>query len=130
MEKHFVCFYSPGSFTSEVSQKPIDKWDVNLAKEIARTIKERHGATPYGFKFITRSRSNDDLDSKVSETSPMYYLGGKIGTLEEIKLKNDPRDNILIDNMERNNYKRVVTNKNSYCFTTYLNDTDIVLQWD
>ena len=69
MKKHFVTFFSPGTFVSETTEKEIDSWDVEKAKELARSIKERHGATPYGFRFITRSRNDDELDSKVSDRS-------------------------------------------------------------
>ena len=66
------------------------------ASSMAKKIKERHGATPFGFRFTTRQRRNDELDSKVVKTSCMYYLGGKVLTLDDIKKRNDPDDRILI----------------------------------
>ena len=129
MKKHFVTFCSPGTFVSETSQSPIASWDVNEAKKMAKGIKERHGATPYGFYFSTRGRRDEDLDSKVIATSPMYYLGGKIETLEEVKARNDPKEEILRWNMENNRYNRILINTNSYKSTFPLKDEDIVLQW-
>ena len=49
MQKHFVTFYSPGTFVAETSCLPIDSWNVDEAREMAHGIKERHGATPWGF---------------------------------------------------------------------------------
>lgn len=129
MKKHFVVFYSPGTFFAESTTKEIDAWDVNQAKEMARVIKERHGATPYGFQFITRGRTDEDLDSKVIDRSPMYYLGGKVETYEEVVARNDPKEEILRSNMKCNGYDRIITNTNSWKITQPLGDNDIVLQW-
>jgi hypothetical protein len=76
MEKHFVEFLSPGTFFAEITTVPIESWDTKKAQELAHGISERHSATPYGFRFITRSRGQDDLDSKVTARSGMYFLGG------------------------------------------------------
>lgn len=127
MKKHFVIFCSPGTLTAETSEKSIKSWNVDDAIKMSLEITERHGATPYGFYFITRERKSKDLDSKVVKNSGMYYLGGKIETLEEIKAKNNPEDKILISNMECNGYKKIVTNYNSYKWTQPLFDGDIVL---
>lgn len=67
MKKHFVTFFSPGTFVSETSEKPIDSWDVDTAVEMSTQILERHGARPYGFRFSTRERGQEDLDSKVTK---------------------------------------------------------------
>ena len=129
MKQHFVTFCSPGTFCSETSQNPIESWDVNEAKAMAKGIKERHGATPYGFYFSTRERKEDELDSKVVKASPMHYLGGKIETLEEVKARNDPKEETLRWNMETNGYNRIIINTNSYKSTFPLKDEDTVLQW-
>lgn len=102
MEKHFVIFFSPGTFVAESSQKPIDSWDVQTAVDMARTITERHNATPYGFCFVTRRREVDDLDSREVARSKMYYLGGEVLTLEQVKARNNPDERILVSNMEVN----------------------------
>lgn len=127
MKAHFVIFFSPGTFFAEQSQQSMDSWDVDKAVEMSKGIKERHGATPYGFCFTTRTRKDDELDSKETKRSGMYYLGGKVWTLEEIKRRADPKDSILISNMEANGYARVITNDNSWRWTQPLGDEDVVL---
>ncbi len=129
IKKHFVVFYSPGTFVAETTEKPIEAWDTEIAIQMARSIKERHRATPYGFQFITRERGPEDLDSHESSRSPTYYLGGKVETLAEIKARNDPRESILISNMECNHWDRVVTNNNSWQWTQPLRDGDVVLDF-
>lgn len=127
MEKHFVQFLSPGTFVSEVTEKPIDAWDVEAAVLMSADIVERHGAKPYGFRFTTRSRGPDELDSKQTAQSGMYYLGGKIETLAEVEARNDPDERILLSNMRANGYDRIVVNTNSWRFTAPLGDGDVVL---
>lgn len=65
IEKNFVTFFSPGTFVHEETTKEIDNWNVDEARDMARGIVERHGATPFAFQFSTRRREEDDLDSKV-----------------------------------------------------------------
>lgn len=130
MKKHFVTFYSPGILVAETTEKPIDSWDVEKAKKMVHSIKERHGATPYGFRFTTRERGEDDLDSKVVAHSPLYYLGGKIETLAQIKARATEKDRILVSNMEINGIAKVITNTNSYRSTLPLDPDDVVLEWE
>lgn len=127
MQKHFVQFLSPGTFVSEMTEKPIDSWDVESAVLMAAEIKERHGAKPYGFRFTTRERGPDDLDSKQSAQSGIYYLGGKIETLAEVEARNDPKERILRSNMRYNGIDKIVINDNSWRFTAALHDGDVVL---
>ncbi len=127
MKKHFVTFYSPGTIVHEYSEKPIDSWDVDKAKEMAKDILERYSATPFGFQFSTRERKDDELDSKVIKKSNMYYLGGTILTLADVKKRGDKKDYILIMNMEGNGYDRVIENTNSWKATMPLEKGDIVL---
>ncbi len=129
MEKHFVTFFSPGTLVAEDRTMPIDGWDVDAALKLVAGVKERCGATPYGFRFTTRSRGPDDLDSKVSATSPMYYLGGKVETLAEVKARATSGDRALISNMECNGYDKIITNNNSWRWTQPLNADDVVLDW-
>jgi hypothetical protein len=129
MEAHFVTFYSPGTFLHEESTKPIEAWDVKVASTMAREISERYGAKPFGFRFTTRSREDKDLDSRVSKTSRMYFLGGKVETLAQVKARATPDDRILVSNMECKGYERIITNTNSWKVTMPLGKNDIVLDW-
>lgn len=127
MRKHFVTFYSPGTFVAEESTLPIDRWDADEAIKLSSGIKERHGALPYGFTFSTRERKAGELDSQVVKTSGMYYLGGEILTLETIKARGNEEDHILISNMINNGWDKVVVNTNSWKWTQPLREGDMVL---
>lgn len=129
MTQHFVTFYSPGTFVSEDTTKPIAKWDVATVKRMARKITERYGATPYGFQFSTRQRREDELDSREVNRSGMYYLGGTVETLAEVERRATKDDDILLSNMRINKYDRIITNTNSYRITLPLRKEDVVLQW-
>lgn len=128
MEKHFVTFYSPGTFVAEQTIQDIDAWDTSAAMAMAASISERYNAKPYGFRFSTRTRGPDDLDSVVSSTSPMYYLPHcKVETLEEIEARNDPKESILRANMRGNGYDRIVVTTEGWKWTQPLSANDVVL---
>ena len=129
MNKHYAVFYSPGTFVSEESWVEIDGWDVYKAVELSRGIKERHGATPYGFQFKTKERGDEDLDSRVVETSAMYYLGGEVFTLRDIEQRADPKEHTLLWNMRVNGVERVIINNNSWKFTAPLLEGDVILDY-
>ena len=127
IKQNYVTFYSPGTFFNEEFTKEIDSWDVQEAIKMSKEITERHNSTPYGFQFITRGREDSDIDSHLITKSNMYYLGGTILTLADVKAKNDPADKILISNMEGNNWDRIIVNNNSWKHTAVFRDEDIVL---
>jgi hypothetical protein len=127
MKKHFVVFYSPGTFMAETTEKEIPSWDTALAKKMAEGITERYGATPYAFRFFTRARGPKDLDSKVVKKSPTYYINCKVETLREIEKRGDPKESILISNMCCNGWKKVVTTTKGWRWTQPLEKDDIVL---
>lgn len=127
MKKHFVTFLSPGTFVAEDTTKDVDDWDVDKALELAVGIVERHGAKPYGFYFSTRERGEQDFDSKETKRSGMYYIGGKIRTLQEVEAENDPENSILISNMKCNHWDKILVNTNSWKWTQPLKDGDVVL---
>lgn len=125
--KPFVTFYSPGSFFAEMTTKEIASWDVELAKKMAGEIVERHGARPYGFRFIKRSRREDELDSRIVEESPFYFLGGKIETIEEIRARNDPDEKILLGNMESNGWDRIWRSPDGWKWSQLVWPFDVLL---
>jgi len=129
MKQHFVAFLSPGTFVHVETTKPIASWDVELAKQLARKVKERHGTTPFAFFFSTRARGDADLDSRVVKQSGRYFLGGKVETLAEVEARNDPKEEILRFNMRANKWYRIATNTNSWRVTQPLEADDVVLEW-
>lgn len=129
IKKHFVTFLSPGTLFNEETTLPINSWSVTKAKQMAKGIKERHGATPFAFYFSTRVRTEHDLDSHVLEESSRYYLGGKVETIEDVRKRKDPNESTLLINMKCNGYKKIITNTNSWKIVQPLNPNDIVLDW-
>jgi hypothetical protein len=128
IEQHFVTFLSPGTFVDEETTKPMDEWDVNVARTLAAQITERYDARPFGFYFTTRRREDDDLDSRQVARSGIYYLGGNILTLDEVMARNRAEDSILISNMRGNGIERVIENTNSWKITKPFNDGDVLLE--
>lgn len=127
--KNFVHFVSPGTFVAEETVKPIDAWDVDEALSMARTVTERHNATPFGFFFTTRTRADEDLDSKESAKSGMYFLGGEVRTVDDVRKAALPEERVLLSNMEGNGWSRIITNRNSWKWSQPLRDEDTVLPW-
>ncbi len=125
--KHFVTFYSPGTFVDEETRTPIDAWDVAAAFAMAKDITERHDAKPYAFQFTTRSRGDDDLDSKEVARSPMHYFGVKIETIEEISARRRPKERTLLANMRSNGWDRIVTTTSGWKTSRPLGAEDVVL---
>lgn len=127
MIKHYVVFMSPGTFFSETTEEEIDSWDVDKAVEMARGIKERYDARPYGFQFATRERGPDDFDSKQTKRSGTYWLGGKIFTAAEILAGTDLAEEILRSNVRINKIKKIIVNTNSWKFTAPFEKDDVFL---
>lgn len=127
MTKHFVTFYSPGTFLMETDQREIEAWDVDAAVELAKSIDQRYGARPHSFKFSTSHRAEDDWQPKIVEESPLYILGGTVKAIADLEAENDPSNEIAIANMRRNGIERVVDNRNSYKSMLPLRDGDVLL---
>src|SRR5215469_2666745 len=132
MTKHFVTFYGPGTFFDESETREIASWNVKLAQVMAKGVKLRYGARPFGFQFSTRTRSEQDFDSRQSKQSPMYYLNGIVETLDDVKRRNSPDEKILRSNMKGNGWHRIVRNDpkskvKNWAWCKPLNDDDVVL---
>lgn len=111
--KHFVMFYSPGTFFAETTQFEIDSWDVDTALELYKSVP--NGLKPYAFRFITRERADDELDSHISDSSNTYFINGKLLTIDDVKELDGDHD-ILIENMNNNGYEYVVQLGDKYKF--------------
>lgn len=131
--RHFVTFFSPGTFVSEDRRQPIVSWDPKLAVEMAERIVERYGAKPYGFRFETDiegempdGEGGTLKASKRASTSHFHYLGGKLETYDEVLERNDPKEEILRSNMRCNGDWIVCVNTNGFR-TTMPFDADNVI---
>ena len=118
--KHFVTFYSPGSFVAEMNTQPIASWDPTLAQKMA-------SPNHYGFRFFTKGRTDLELDSKEIASSRMYYVNSIVETLEEVVARNDPSERILRENMECNEWKAIVRTNMGKGWCQPLYDGDVVL---
>ena len=127
-KQHYVEFLSPGTFVAESSRRKIEAWDTEIALELMANIKERYGATPYGFRFSTRARKAGELDSAEIAHSGVYYVNVTVRTLEDVEADNDPDEKILRQNMRGNGWEKIVTTKEGWKWTQPLHDADTVLE--
>ena len=126
MKKHFVTFYSPGTFVAEQTTKCVASWDIKKAVEMVAGIEERYGAKPYGFQFHTKKRGFGDFDPKESERGPFYYVNCRVQTLQDVEAEG-PDSATLAQNMRSNKWDRVVTTIGGYKWTQPLKEGDVVL---
>ena len=97
---------------------------------MAKTIIQRYDAKPYAFKFITRGRTDEDLDSRVIAKSGYYFINGVVKTLAQIESENDPNNRILISNMKTNGWDKVVVTYSPYKWTQPFTEEDSVVTID
>lgn len=149
-QKHYVTFYSPGTFVAEESCKPISNWNIaealvmrltaterHGAKPLMRlTGTERHGAKPYGFRFETRTEADPVPDGhggwlrvtgRADKTSGIHFIDGVVETLETIKQRAKPDEEILLANMECNGWPAIVTTINGFKSIQPLQRDDLVV---
>ena len=125
MKKHFVTFYRPGTFVAETVVREVDGWNLDEARNAYDNLDDFMRTNCYGFQFFTKGRADDELDSKVTDRSAMYYLGGKVETYEDVQSRTNGYSTLL-SNMKSNGYDRVITNVPSG-WTQPLRDDDVVL---
>lgn len=118
MKKHYVKFFSPGTFMAEDNTEEVKSWDVKAATKRAGDIEQRYSAIPYGFYFYTMERAPGEWEPKRTATSPMYFLPHcKLETLEEIDARDLPDERILRSNMHGNGYKAVIVTTKGWKWT-------------
>ena len=127
MIKHFVRFFCHGTFYAETEDRVIDSWDIEKAKDLAKKITARYNAKPYAFYFYTQEKKSECWDAEIINQSHMYYINGKVCSLEEVKARNDPKDKILISNMEYNEWSHVVETYSPWKNTAVFDDGDSVV---
>jgi len=118
--QQFVQFLSPGTLFSETSTQAVtDLKDLAFVCKEAKKINARHGASPYGFKFV---------DGNGKALSGTYYITGKVLKYDDI-VESDTTS-ILRSNMKCNGWAFVVENSNSYRTTREFDVDDSVIGWD
>lgn len=131
MKKHFVTFYCPGTFVAEETTREVPSWDVPFAIKMSETVLARYDAAPYGFRFTTRERGEEDFNSKETEKSPFYWLGGETYSVDQLETERpEGTTDTLIRNMRGNGWKKCIFNRNSWLFVGILNDDDIILEFE
>lgn len=104
--QHFVEYFYPGLLFAESSSRQIATHSVGEA--LKGMSKKAYGFKLYD-KQILRAMVEDGTSTTVEKTlneSGMYYPGGVIYTMAEIK--NQQGESILYCNMWGNDYKKVV----------------------
>ncbi|PZM08070.1 hypothetical protein CPY51_30470 [Rhizobium tubonense] len=126
MSKEYAVFLFNGSFTNTERPVQVPCRDVDRATEIAQQLTLQYGAPPFAFHFESRV---DSLDS-IGNRSGLYYLGGTIQTLAEIRAECNPSNQRMIWNLEARGIDKIVTN-NCPCLACFpLRDEDQVLTWE
>lgn len=139
IERHYVIFYSPGTFFTEMTGKSIEKWDVKTAVEMAKTVLERYNAKPYAFRFETFEEYETIIKNEVSfEAKPkkismsgLYFLTGIVRSYDDVLTKKDLQEQILLSNMEtREGMAYVIENRNSFLSTLPYEEDSKIVDWE
>ena len=105
LTKNFVQFFRPGFMFSEEETVPIKSWDVNEALKI---IKDKNMKNIYGFRFLTRGREDDELDSQIIKQSGMYFFFFLVQSLKDIEDERNLENRTLIGNMKCNGWTHAI----------------------
>jgi hypothetical protein len=134
--QHFVEFISPGTFFNETSVRPIETQDIAKAVAMSREIHERYDARPYAFQFFTSIVSDPIKDDEGGELqvqsreitrSGRHYIGGEVVTYDDVKARNDPKNRILLSNMEGNGWWAMIENKTGWLVTQPFEPIDVLV---
>jgi len=109
--------------------------DLKVIAAKAKTLSQRHGAKPFGFRVETKEYeeiiTKDDkvfrTKTETTYSSGIYFLTGRVLTLNDVP---DTEENhILRSNMEINKLV-CVENTNSYRHTSAFREEDKIIDWD
>jgi hypothetical protein len=123
----YVKFFSPGilfsvSETDEVSLGEFlgGGFNLKLICAKAKTIEQRHGATPYSFNLREQEEGEVTVDGETYKSKPrvtfqsgIYFITGKVLTLSDIPATRE--NEILRSNMQCNHWNAVVENMRNGC---------------
>lgn len=122
ISQHFVTFLYPSVPHAETVTRAISEWDTTAAVQMAKDIRPK----PYAFRFSTKARTAEELDSREVANSGLYFMGGIVETIDD--MRNNPEGRtILLRNMETNGYARVITTLGKPTWCQPLGDDDVVL---
>lgn len=128
MKKHFVEYASPGTFFAESSSREIAEWSVSDAIKMMAGIVERYNARPYGFRFYTMERGNEDLNASRVVNSHWYFVNCDVLTAEEILADTNPEFRIMRLNVEANGYKRIARTRTGWLAHLPMADEDEAIE--
>jgi len=135
---HYAEFLSPGTFISECSEVKLSAWDVKEAVEKAKGIKERYGATPYGFRFLTRleagpvkaGKTRLKVEAKDLRRSGIHFITGEIRTAAQVLAGKGKDEEILRFNVKANKLPAIIVNRNSYLATMEFQKDSVLVDWE
>lgn len=90
MKKHYILFYTPNhwpALETWVEVEPHQAEDVEHAKKLAPTVVSFKGITPDSFEFVTRGRTDEELDSRIISRSCTYFLGGRKISVKDLRVE-------------------------------------------
>lgn len=105
MKKYFIRYLYPGLIFSDSREVETDMTTEQWARKL---VPRELPCQPFAFQYVVRERGEQDLDSRVTETSGRYYFGGEVFTLADIEARKFFSDRILIENMKCNGYAKVI----------------------
>ena len=86
LKKHFIEFSYPGILFSDTDLVPVDSWDIRIAHELCKK-----NNLALGFYFVTRGRTETELDSKEIARSKPYFLN------HDLYIRNGHSDGFFMD---------------------------------
>jgi len=74
MKKNFVVLLLRNMIVADEEWHEVPSWDLEIGLDMAKSYTDSWGRKPYAFYFITKERSDSDLDSKITKTSVLCEI--------------------------------------------------------